>query len=98
MNIYSIKKNGKAIKYFEDGKIKFEGEYLNNSKWNGKGYNTNGDLIYEIKNGKKMRKKMIMMKKPWNTPKQKKFHQIYRCYFAFLKKEMKMKKIICLNC
>ena len=46
------KKNGKAIEYFKGGKTRFEGEYLNNRKWNGKGYNANGEVIYEIKNGK----------------------------------------------
>ena len=50
---YSLgKKNGKAIEYYNGGKIRFEGEYLNDRKWNGKGYNPNGELIYEIKNGK----------------------------------------------
>ena len=50
---YSLgKKNGKAIEYFKGGKIRFEGEYLNNRKWNGKGYAPSGELIYEIKNGK----------------------------------------------
>jgi len=29
----------------------FEGEYLNDNKWNGKGYNKNGILDFEIKNG-----------------------------------------------
>lgn len=45
-------KNGKAIKYFENGKIKFEGEYLNGSKWKGKCYNPDGYLLSEIENGK----------------------------------------------
>ena len=43
------------IKYFEDGKIKFEGEYLNGEA-NGKGkiYNENGKLEFEVEfvNGK----------------------------------------------
>ena len=29
----------------------FDGEYLSGRKWNGKGYDINGNLIYEIKNG-----------------------------------------------
>ena len=45
-------KNGKAIKYFKDGKIRFKGEYLNGEKWNGKEYNPYGELVNEIKNGK----------------------------------------------
>ena len=47
-------KNGKAIEYYKGGKIKFEGEYLNDEKWQGKGYDPNGEIIYEIKNGKKI--------------------------------------------
>ena len=47
------KKNGKCKEYyFCSGKIKFEGEYLNGKKWNGKGYNPNGNLTYELKDGK----------------------------------------------
>ena len=29
----------------------FEGYYLNNKKWNGKGYDINGNIIYELING-----------------------------------------------
>ena len=43
--------NGKAKEYYEKGKIKFEGEYLNNKKWNGKGYDSNGNIIYELIKG-----------------------------------------------
>ena len=32
-------------------KKKFEGEYLNGQKWNGKGFNINGNIEFEIKNG-----------------------------------------------
>ena len=32
-------------------KLKFEGNYLNEKKWNGKGYDINGNLIYKLKNG-----------------------------------------------
>ena len=45
------KKNGKGKKYNNDGKLKFEGEYLNNKIWTGKGYNEHGKLEFEIKNG-----------------------------------------------
>ena len=44
-------KNGKGNEYYSNGKLKFEGEYLNNLKWTGKGYDTKGNLAYEIKNG-----------------------------------------------
>ena len=45
-------KNGKIIEYYKGGKIRFEREYLNDRKWNGKGYKPKGELIYEIKNAK----------------------------------------------
>ena len=38
--------------YYSLGKIKFEGEYLKNKKWNGKGYDIFGHKIYELKNGR----------------------------------------------
>ena len=31
--------------------MEFEGEYLYNKKWNGKGYDKNDNIIYELKNG-----------------------------------------------
>ena len=46
------KKNGKAIEYYNDGKIKFEGDYCNDIKINGKLYDKYTNDIYEIKSGK----------------------------------------------
>ena len=31
--------------------MKYEGEYLFNKKWNGRGYDEKGNAIYELKNG-----------------------------------------------
>ena len=45
------KKNGEGILFNGYG-IKFEGEFLNGKKWNGKGYDEDGNIIYEIKDGK----------------------------------------------
>jgi antitoxin component YwqK of YwqJK toxin-antitoxin module len=45
------KRNGKIIEYFMNGNIKFEGEYLNGLRWNGKGYDKNSNIIYQLKNG-----------------------------------------------
>ena len=46
------KKNGKGKEFYNYGKIKFEGKYLNGVKIEGKGYNENGDLILKLdKNG-----------------------------------------------
>ena len=46
------RKNGKGIEYYENGNIKFEGEYLNGKRLNGKGYNRIGVNVYEIIDGK----------------------------------------------
>ena len=45
-------RNGKGKEYYDNGKLLFDGEYLNGKKWNGKGYNYEDNLEYEIKNGK----------------------------------------------
>ena len=42
------KKNGRGKEYYDDGKLKFEGDYLNGIKIEGKGYNKEGQLILEI--------------------------------------------------
>ena len=46
------KRSGKGKEYYYDGTLIFEGEYLNGKEWNGKKYNINNEIIYEIKNGK----------------------------------------------
>jgi len=38
------KRNGKGEEYFENGKLKFEGGYLNGNRWIGKEYYYNGIL------------------------------------------------------
>jgi len=43
-------RNGKGKEY-KYGKLKFEGEYLNGKRWNGNGYNINGNKEFEIKHG-----------------------------------------------
>ena len=47
------KRNGIGNEYdiLED-KLIFEGEYLSDIKWNGKGYDLFNNIVYEIKNGK----------------------------------------------
>ena len=45
-------RNGKGKEYdLDTGKLIFEGEYLNGKRWNGKGYDENGNIIYELNNG-----------------------------------------------
>ena len=41
-------RNGKGKEYYENGKLLFEGEYLNNKR-NGKGkeYDDNGNILFE---------------------------------------------------
>ena len=45
-------RNGRGKEYYYGGKLEFEGVYLNGKIWNGKGYNKNGNIDFEIKNGK----------------------------------------------
>ena len=46
------KKNGKVKEYYLYGRLKFEGIYSNNYPLAGKGYDSNGNINYEIKNEK----------------------------------------------
>ena len=46
------KKHGKGKEYDYDGNLKFEGEYFYGKRWNGKGYDNNNKVVYELKNGK----------------------------------------------
>jgi len=49
-------KHGKGKEYFFENKdepiLIFEGEYLCDRKWNGKGYDNKKNILYELKNGK----------------------------------------------
>ena len=42
--------NGKGKSYNKFGLLKFEGEFLDGLEWKGKGYDTKGNIIYEINN------------------------------------------------
>jgi len=47
-------KNGKCREYnynIYHNYLRFEGEYLDGKKWNGKGYNKDKEVEYEIKDG-----------------------------------------------
>ena len=46
------KRKGKGKEYNKEGQLEFEGEYLNGKRWNGKGYDSNDNISYELKNGK----------------------------------------------
>ena len=46
------KRCGKGKEYESNGKLKFDGEYLNGKRWNGKGYDENNVIVYELKKGK----------------------------------------------
>ena len=52
MRIFKWKKKWKRKKYYKTGKLKFDGEYLNGTKYNGKGYDINGNIILDLENGK----------------------------------------------
>ena len=45
------KRDGKGIEYDVNGNKLFEGEYLNGYMHNGKGYDDNNNLVYELKDG-----------------------------------------------
>jgi len=45
------KKHGQGKDYYRNNKISFEGEYKEGKKWNGKGYDINDNIVYEINNG-----------------------------------------------
>ena len=45
------KRNGKCEEYYNNGILKFEGEYLNGKISTGKKYDTNGNIILELKDG-----------------------------------------------
>jgi len=55
------RRNGKGKEYYQNGKLKFEGEYLNGKKWNGNGYDINGNIEFEIKDGKGSIKDIFIM-------------------------------------
>ena len=44
-------KNGYGKEYNDSGILKFEGKYLNGKKWDGKGYDTSNNILYELKDG-----------------------------------------------
>ena len=47
------KRNGKGKEYYSNGKLKFEGEYLDNKRWKGNIYNYNGfNTLYQLNNEK----------------------------------------------
>jgi antitoxin component YwqK of YwqJK toxin-antitoxin module len=46
------KRNGYGKEYDSNSQLIFEGEYLNDNKWEGKGYNGINNIVYELKNGK----------------------------------------------
>ena len=45
------RKNGKGKEYFIDGKLKSEGEYLNDEIWNGTIYEIDSDNTFKINSG-----------------------------------------------
>ena len=54
MEFEITKGNGKVKEFYANGKLLFEGEYVNGERWNGKGYNSNNEIEFEItkRNGK----------------------------------------------
>ena len=49
---YSLnKRNGFGKEYYYDGKLKFDGKFLYGRKWEGKGFNRDGKIIYKLNDG-----------------------------------------------
>ena len=46
------RRNGKGKEYDDLGNLEFEGEYLYGKRWEGKGYDKFGKIVYELKGGK----------------------------------------------
>jgi len=44
---------GKGKEYYSNGELRFIGEIHDGYRWNGKGYDKNGKMEFEIKDGKK---------------------------------------------
>ena len=49
----------------DNGELIFEGEYLNNKKWNGKKYDEKSNIIYELINGNGKIKRIFKWGKKW---------------------------------
>ena len=47
--LYGYRRKGKE---YVNGRLEYEGEYLFDKKWNGIGFDNNGNKIYQIINGK----------------------------------------------
>ena len=47
--LYNHRRKGKE---YVNEKLEYKGDYLYDKKWNGKGYDSNGNIIYELINGK----------------------------------------------
>jgi len=45
------KRKGKGKEYDDNESIEFEGEYANGKRWNGKGYNKDGQEEFQLKKG-----------------------------------------------
>ena len=64
-------RNGKGKEYLKEGEYSktpvlfFEGEYLNGKRWNGKGYDNNGNLDFEVKDGKGREKEYYLWIEKW---------------------------------
>ena len=51
----------KGKEYYLNGTLKFEGEFLNGNRWNGKMLNINGKFEFKINNGNEKEKNIVMM-------------------------------------
>ena len=55
MEFEITKGNGKVKEFYANGKLLFEGEYVNGERWNGKGYNSNNEIEFDTKGNEKVK-------------------------------------------
>ena len=49
--ILEINRNGEGKEFYKNGKLQFEGKYVNGKRWKGKEYNIIGNLLYNFNYG-----------------------------------------------
>ena len=86
-------KNGYGKEFYKNGYIKFEGEYLNEKRWNGKIYDKYGNNEYEIKEGKvyikeynEFNDKLLFEREYLNGEKEKENNIIFLAYYYLKEK------------
>ena len=56
------KRNGKGKEYYDNGKLLFEGNFLNGNRFTGKVYDIKGNMSYDLENMNGLIKKYLIKK------------------------------------